>query len=305
MKTMTEPLNDRTPSATVSFSRRNILAEFLVCLFLIAGFGAGSLYLLHREQAANATIAEAALRSGQLDQAVREHQVRSERDLRIVFAATTLLSLALFVALYWRMDRLFEMFARAQDEAHHQAHHDPLTGLPNARLLSDRLAMALAHARRVRQTVAVVALDLDGFRQLNADHGPNVGDEVLRQAAARLQRLSRDEDTVARTRDDEFFMVLSDIKSQSHAAAFAERLIGNLSGAYTVDERDLTLGAHVGVALYTGQATSADDLVRTASAALWKAKNRAEGRIELSVKAGPGPRPERESGPSLAQSLRL
>lgn len=297
---MTEPLNDRTPSATVSFSRRNILAEFLVCLFLIAGFGAGSLYLLHREQAVNATLADAAQVSGRLDQAVRQSQMRAERDVRIVLAATTLLSLALFVALYWRMDRLFEMFARAQDEAHHQAHHDPLTGLPNARLLSDRLAMALAHARRVRQTVAVVALDLNGFRQLNADHGPAAGDEVLRQAAARLQRLSRDEDTVARTRDDEFFMVLSDIKSQGHAAAFAERLIGNLSGAYNVGERELALGAHVGVALYTGQATSADDLVRTASAALWKAKNRAEGRVELSVNSGPASLPEREADPHLA-----
>jgi diguanylate cyclase (GGDEF)-like protein len=282
-----ESQNDRTPSSTVSFSRRNILAEFLVCLFLIAGFSAGSLYLLHREQAASARVAEAAVRSGQLDPAVHQHHKRLERDLRIVFAATTLLSLALFVALYWRMDRLFEMFAQAQDEAHHQAHHDPLTGLPNARLLGDRLAMALAHARRVRQTVAVIALDLEGFRQVNDEHGPNVGDEVLRQAAARLQRLSRDEDTVARTRNDEFFMVLIDMKSKADAAAFAERLINNVSGMYTVEDRDIELGAHVGVALYTGQATSAGDLVRTANAALWKARSGGSGRVELTQETGP------------------
>jgi diguanylate cyclase (GGDEF)-like protein len=156
-----------------------------------------------------------------------------------------------------------------------------LTGLPNARLLGDRLSMALAHARRVGQMVAVVAVDLEGFRQVNEEHGPNVADEVLQQAARRLQRLSRDADTVARIRDDEFVMVLSDVKSRDHTAAFAERLINNVSGSYTTDGRDINVGAHVGVSLFEGQAASADDLTRQASAALWKAKN-GGGRIELS-----------------------
>lgn len=279
---MTDSIASNTaPAAAVSFSRRQILAEFLLCIVLLSGFGAGSLYLVHRDQESRASIAQDVLRAGALDPARQQHHARIERDLRIMLATTTLLSLALIAAVYWRMDRLCSMFMRARDDAHHQAHHDELTGLPNGRLLNDRLAMALAHARRVKETVAVVAVDLDGFRQVNEERGPNVGDEVLRQAATRLQRLSRDADTVARARDDEFVMVLSDVKSRDHAAAFAERLINNLSGAYMVDGTDIKVGAHVGVSLFTGQATNAADLVRLASDALWKARSGGPGGIEL------------------------
>ena len=369
-----------------------MLAEFLLCMLLTSAFGAGSLYLLHREQESNASLAqtaaaiaqferlhravnaadfaarallviraadaehvyrgriadldkelkhvlrhptgiaeqrsvaelarEVANRFGNLEHVVqvraadgvqrtraapdgfdpmrqinarieqvkqlqstvfediRQYHARTERDSRIMLAATALLSLGLIVTLCWRMDRLCSMLTRAQHEANHEAHHDALTGLPNARLLADRLSMALAHARRVGQMVAVVALDLEGFRQVNEEHGPNVADDVLQQTARRLQRLSRDADTVARIRDDEFVMVLSDVKSRDHAAAFAERLITNVSGSYTADGRDVSVGAHVGVSLFQGQAASADDLARQASAALWKAKN-GGSRIEF------------------------
>lgn len=280
---MTDTLaSSSAPAPAVSFSRRQILAEFLLCIVLMSGFGAGSLYLVHRDQASHAYLAQDALRVGAVDPARQQNHARIERDLRIMLATTTLLSLALIAAVYWRMDRLCSMFMRARDDAHHQAHHDELTGLPNARLLNDRLAMALAHARRVKETVAVVAVDLDGFRQVNEERGPSVGDEVLRQAASRLQRLSRDADTVARGRDDEFVMVLSDVKSRDSAAVFAERLINNLSGAYMVDGVDIKVGAHVGVSIFSGQATNAADLVRLASDALWKARSGGTARIELS-----------------------
>ncbi len=278
---MTDPIDNPTPSSTASFSRRQILAECLLCLLLISGFGAGSLYMVHRAQESKASVAETALRLTVLDPAGQQHHVRTERDLMIMLAATTLLSLALVVAVYWRMDRLCAMFTRAQHEVHYQAHHDALTGLPNTRLLNDRLAMSLAHARRVGETVAVVALDLEGFTRVNEEHGPEVGDDVLQQAARRLQRLSRDADTVARTRDDEFVMVLNDVKSGSHAAAFAERLLKNLTGTYTVDDRDITVGAHIGLSLFSGQAACADDLVRAAGEALLKARSGVEGRIAM------------------------
>ena len=250
-----------------------MLAEFLLCILLVTGFGAGSLFMLHREQQSHTTLTLTTLRSDYQSAAADEHHLRAVRDLRIMLAATMLLSLALVALLFWRMDRLCAMFTRTQQTVHHDAHHDALTGLPNTRLLSDRLAMALAHARRVKQLVAVVAVDLEGFRQISEEHGPEVADEVLRQAATRLQRLSRDADTVARTRGDEFVMVLSDVKSGDHATRFAERLINSLSGTYTADARDVTVAAHAGVSLFSGQATSADDLVRAASAALWKSRN--------------------------------
>jgi diguanylate cyclase (GGDEF)-like protein len=279
---MSEHIISTAAPSAVSFSRRQILAEFLLCIIIISGFGAGSLYLLHREQDSHANVAQIVLRTGTVDAAREQHHARTQRDMRIMLATTTLLSLALIAAIYWRMDRLCSMFMRAQDEAHHQAHHDELTGLPNARLLGDRLAMALAHARRVGQSVAVVAVDLDGFRHVNEEHGPGVGDQVLKQAAQRLQRLSRDADTVARTRDDEFVMVLSDVKSASHASAFAERLIQNLAGTYTTDDAQISIGAHVGVSLFTGQATRAADLIGLASDALWKARSGGAARFAMS-----------------------
>jgi diguanylate cyclase (GGDEF)-like protein len=279
---MTEPLDDPAQSSTVSFSRRHMLAEFLLCILLVSGFGAGTLYVLHVQQESSVSIAHAAVRSGNLDPAAQQHHMRGERNVRIMLAATTLLSLVLIVAVYWRMDRLCSMFARAREEAHHQAHHDALTGLPNARLLHDRLAMALAHARRVGQMVAVVALELEGFAQVNEEHGPDAGEEVLQQAAMRLQRLSRDADTVARLDADEFVMVLSDVKSRSHVAGFAERLINNLSGTYTANGQDVSVGARVGLSLFSGQATSADDLARAATAALAKVRSSGNARIEFS-----------------------
>src|SRR5215210_6949390 len=251
---MTESTNNTAPASAVTFSRRHILAEFLLCILIIAGFGAGSLYLLHREQASHAALAQAVVRTGSIDSAGQQRQISAERDLRVMLGITTLLSLALIAAIYWRMDRLCSMFMRARDEAQHEAHHDELTGLPNARLLHDRLAMALAHARRIGQSVAVVAVDLEGFRRVNEEHGPSVGDQVLRQAAQRMQRLSRDADTVARARDDEFVMVLSDVKSGDHAEAFAQRLIKSLSESYVADGTEVTVRAHVGVSLFSGQA---------------------------------------------------
>ena len=278
---MQEQRTNTVPASAVTFSRRQILAEFLLCILIISGFGAGSLFLLHREQASHAVVAQAALRSGAVDAAGQQRQVSAERDLRVMLGTTTLLSLALIAAIYWRMDRLCSMFMRARDEVLHQAHHDELTGVPNARLLNDRLAMALAHARRIGQSVAVVAVDLDGFRKVNEEHGPVVGDQVLQQAARRMQRLSRDADTVARVRDDEFVMVLSDVKSGDHAAAFAERLLKQLSESYVLDGAEVALGAHIGVSLFSGQATNAADLVRAANEALWKAKGGGGSRVAL------------------------
>lgn len=281
---MTETITTPSAASTLTFSRRHILAEFLLCILIISGFGAGSLYLLHREQATHATVAQAAIRAGSLDGLAQQRQLSTERDLRIMLGTTTFIFLALIAAIYWRMDRLCSMFTRAQAAAHHEAHHDELTGLPNGRLLSDRLAMALAHARRLGQSVAVVAVDLDGFRRVNEEHGPTAGNIVLQQAAQRLQRLSRDADTVARVRDDEFVMVLSDVKPGS-LPAFAERLITNLSGTYMAEQTEVAVGAHVGVALFSGQATGPADLIAVASESLWKARSGSGARFELAAPA--------------------
>lgn len=265
-----------------------MLAAFLLCVLVINAFALGSLHLLKRDQESHQLVLQTALTQAGIDarhpafdqlQRVEEQKFRTERDLRIVLGTMAGVSLLMIVVLFWRIDRLWALWKRAMLEAQHQAHHDDLTGLPNARLLKDRLEVALAHARRVKQQVAVVVADFDGFTELNQVHGNGAGDEVLRQAGTRLQRLCRDADTVARSAGDEFVLVLSDVSSEADVRAFAERLIASVSAPYEVYGAQIELGASVGVALFTGQAASADVLVRAANAALVGAKRHGGSQV--------------------------
>jgi diguanylate cyclase (GGDEF)-like protein len=276
---MTDPAILVEPRALIS--RRMMLAAFLLCVLVINAFVLGSLHLLERDQESYQLVLQTALSQAGIDarhpasdqlQRVEEQKFRTERDLRIVLGTMGGVSLLMVVVLFWRIDRLWALWKRAMLEAQHQAHHDELTGLPNARLLKDRLDVALAHARRVKQQVAVVVADFDGFTELNRMHGTGTGDEVLKQAGTRLQRLCRDADTVARNAGDEFVLVLGDVNAEADVHAFAERLIACLSAPYDVHGEEIELGASVGVALFSGQAASADVLVRAANAALVGAK---------------------------------
>ena len=261
-----------------------MLAAFLLCVVIINAFALGSLHLLQRDQESHQLVLQAVLASAPTE-ATRElerfeqQKLRTARDLRIALATMAVVSLLMIVALFWRLDRLWALWKRALAEAQHHAHYDDLTGLPNARLLKDRLEVALAHARRMKQQVAVVVADFDGFTAVNEMHGGGAGDEVLRQAGARLQRLCRDADTVARSSGDEFVLVLSDVSSETDVRAFAERLIASVSAPYEVHGAEIALGATVGVAIFSGQAASAEALVRAANAALVGAKRVGDGNV--------------------------
>ena len=283
---MIDTLSITQPRALIS--RRMMLAAFLLCVVIINAFALGSLHLLQRDQESHQLVLRAALAGAQAGakrvtpedlQRVEQHKFETARDLRIALATMAVVSLIMIVALFWRLDRLWALWKRALAEAQHHAHHDDLTGLPNARLLKDRLEVALAHARRMKQQVAVVVADFDGFTDVNERQGGGAGDEVLRQAGLRLQRLCRDADTVARTAGDEFVLVLSDVSSETDVRAFAERLIASLSVPYEVHGIEIALGATVGVAIFSGQAASADALVRAANAALVGAKRAGEEKV--------------------------
>jgi diguanylate cyclase (GGDEF)-like protein len=283
---MIDPIRITEPRALIS--RRMMLAAFLLCVVIINAFALGSLHLLQRDQESHQLVLQAALAGVSVDakrtagdefQRIEQQKVRTARDVRIALATMAFVSLLMIVALFWRLDRLWALWKRALAEAQHHAHYDDLTGLPNARLLKDRLEVALAHARRVKQHVAVVVVDFDGFTDVNETHGGGAGDHVLRQAGTRLQRLCRDADTVARSAGDEFVLVLSDVNSESDVRAFAERLIVSLSAPYEANGAQVVLGASVGVSIFSGQAASADALVRAAGAALVGAKREGGGQV--------------------------
>ena len=170
---------------------------------------------------------------------------------------------------------LSEMAERQQAEARarHLALHDELTGLPNRRLLQDRLSHALALARRERTRVAVMFVDLDRFKIINDTLGHAGGDEVLQQMGSRLTKALRDSDTVSRVGGDEFVMVLTHLQNDTDIAPIAAKISTELSAPCTVNNRELRITPSIGVSVYPDDAEDAVNLLGFADAAMYHAKS--------------------------------
>jgi diguanylate cyclase (GGDEF)-like protein/PAS domain S-box-containing protein len=170
---------------------------------------------------------------------------------------------------------LGEMAERQQAEARarHLALHDELTGLPNRRLLQDRLTHALSLARRERTRVAVMFVDLDRFKIINDTLGHAGGDEVLQQMGSRLTRALRDSDTVSRVGGDEFVMVLTHLQSDTNIAPLAAKIFAELSAPCVIGGRELRITPSIGVSVFPDHAEDAALLLGHADAAMYHAKS--------------------------------
>jgi diguanylate cyclase (GGDEF)-like protein len=171
--------------------------------------------------------------------------------------------------------------------------YDPLTGLANRRLLSDRLSVALVHARRSMSAVAVVYLDLDGFKQINDTLGHGAGDALLKLVAARLVATVREEDTVARLGGDEFMIGLWHVCDTEYAATVASKVIEAVSQPYGIEGHTVRITISAGVGIYPDHGEDADTLMKSADLALYDAKRagknvyRISGPIDPSAVARP------------------
>jgi diguanylate cyclase (GGDEF)-like protein/PAS domain S-box-containing protein len=154
----------------------------------------------------------------------------------------------------------------------HLASHDLLTDLPNRMLLADRLATAIRHAQRRNGHLAVLFVDLDRFKPVNDVLGHDVGDRLLRAAAARISAAVRASDTVGRVGGDEFVVLLHEIHNAEDAARVAQKIIVEMSVPYTLDDHEMVLTASVGIAVYPEDGTDARDLVGLADTAMFAAK---------------------------------
>ena len=163
----------------------------------------------------------------------------------------------------------------------HLATHDALTGLPNRTLLSDRLRMAIAHARRVNRGFTVLALDLDGFKKVNDALGYGAGDMLLREAAARLQKALRDQDTLARVGGDEFMAVLPGVASGEEINPIARRMIHAIQLPFEVEGQTLYLSASVGAAIYPDHGDNEVRLLAHADTAMARAKETGRARCVI------------------------
>jgi diguanylate cyclase (GGDEF)-like protein/PAS domain S-box-containing protein len=160
----------------------------------------------------------------------------------------------------------------ANARAQHLADHDALTGLPNRRLLQDRLTQALAQSYRNRKQTAVMFVDLDRFKTINDSLGHSVGDLLLKEVAKRLVKQLREVDTICRTGGDEFVVVLPEIKHAADAANVAQKIIEYLSYPIQVEERELTVTPSIGIAVFPDDGRDAETLIRNADAAMYHAK---------------------------------
>jgi diguanylate cyclase (GGDEF)-like protein/PAS domain S-box-containing protein len=160
----------------------------------------------------------------------------------------------------------------AQARAQHLADHDALTGLPNRRLLEDRLTQALALSQRNRKQTAVMFVDLDRFKAINDSLGHAVGDALLKEVTQRLVNQLRVGDTICRIGGDEFVVVLPEVKRSSDVAQVAQKVIEQLSMPVAVDGRELIVTASIGIAVFPDDGAEAETLIRNADAAMYHAK---------------------------------
>jgi len=166
----------------------------------------------------------------------------------------------------------------------HLALHDALTGLPNRRLLEDRMINMLERAERNHSRAAILMLDLDGFKQINDTYGHAVGDEFLRAVALRLGKVVRRADTLARSGGDEFTVLVSDILQPNGAEILAQKLLKELERPIAVRQFQLRVSGSIGMAVYPDDGETAESLCARADADMYRAKRHAKGSTEPGAK---------------------
>jgi diguanylate cyclase (GGDEF)-like protein/PAS domain S-box-containing protein len=163
------------------------------------------------------------------------------------------------------------------------AQHDTLTGLPNRHTFNDAIAMALARSKQTGMQVALLFLDIDGFKQINDTLGHAGGDDVLREFARRLTGAVRSTDVVARLAGDEFVIILEGIHTRDECRFVARKIIAAMRGDFRAGERSIRVTTSIGIALGHGLTTTADALLKRADSALYAAKGQGRDRFEIAI----------------------
>ncbi len=161
---------------------------------------------------------------------------------------------------------------QAEEKLYNMANFDALTGLVNRRYFQDQLEINLQHAKRLKDMLALMFIDLDGFKLLNDNFGHQSGDQTLKTVAERLAGSVRDTDIVARMGGDEFTIILPFIKNSQDVAAIAEKIMKHIVLPIKVKSANLFISASIGIAIFPGDAKCAEELVQNADAALYRAK---------------------------------
>jgi diguanylate cyclase (GGDEF)-like protein len=158
------------------------------------------------------------------------------------------------------------------------AQHDSLTDLPNRWLLNERLTRAMALSNRYQRRLAVLFLDLDRFKEINDSMGHSIGDQVLRQISSRLVGCVRASDTVSRIGGDEFVVLLAELENETDATICAQKITAAVTAPLRIDKDDFHLTLSIGIGIYPGDGKDAEALIRSADAAMYRAKTEGPGK---------------------------
>ncbi len=179
------------------------------------------------------------------------------------------------------LEHKLALVTEQKDAARHAAFHDSLTGLPNRALFMDRLDHGLALARRHRWTLAVMFLDLDGFKQINDSYGHDAGDRVLVTIARRLEKNARDDDTVSRFGGDEFLYLLMEVGDAQNLASIARMIVKEVQEPCAIQVRDLAIlaqiNASLGIAVFPQHGSTSEGMIARADEAMYRAKREGTG----------------------------
>src|SRR5688572_17794727 len=180
-----------------------------------------------------------------------------------------------------RLKQEVNQLAQVVAQARRSSHYDQLTGLPNRALLLDRFTQAAARAARQRKLVALLFLDLDGFKSINDVLGHSAGDQLLQQVAARLTASIRTSDTACRYGGDEFVLLLPELDFVESAVAAAEKIRAHVATPYLVDGTSSHVTASIGIAVYPTDGMEFDELIKRADAGMYR--NKASGPAPTSI----------------------
>jgi|GEM_PF-4557306 len=173
-----------------------------------------------------------------------------------------------------------------EQEIEYYAYHDTLTGLPNRRLLLDRLELEIGHSGRLNNCGALLFIDVDNFKKLNDSLGHQFGDNLIKQVANRISNSVRNDDTVARIGGDEFVVILPALSEHlgeaiQKAETIGEKIRIHLAGGYILDEREFHITASIGIAIFEDAMQSPDDLLKQSDSALYVAKNAGRNAVRF------------------------
>jgi diguanylate cyclase (GGDEF)-like protein/PAS domain S-box-containing protein len=168
-----------------------------------------------------------------------------------------------------------------EEKIQQMAFHDSLTGLPNRKLLSDRLGIVLAQAKRNKKKVGIVMLDLDNFKDVNDTLGHDVGDILLKAVAERLSGTLRKSDTVARFGGDEFVLIFPDMEVIEEAIQVVQKIIDRFHKPFLIDTHQLVVTTSIGIAVYPNDGMDEEILMKNADIAMYQAKQAGRARYQL------------------------